>query len=524
MLQARQITCIVLLLAAVLPAGLAFAQDPEDNESPSEFKRLGSQPVENEPTLDLKLPQPEKKLETAAERRARLERERMQAVNRHLAFGDEAMRSGRVDHPVENSAWTHYSKALKLDPENARALQGLESVQQEMIDQAIAYARELDFETADRVLEDAELVRDNPAATNVARKEIAEFREEYAAELEVQAVTAMDAGDFDKAERSMIGLVALGDMDAEVNRLRRRMEEARIYGGLKPGQVIRDHFMNGGGWTPESVIVQAGNFMMGSTAFEEGRKDNEGPQHRVVFRRGFAMGKTEVTVRQFRQFVEQSGYRTDAEKIGHSMIYDHHSGRLIRRDDVDWEYDYEGRQAKDDLPVVHVSWNDASAYVLWLGRGTGKPYRLPTEAEFEYAMRGGSSSRYWWGDEEPAQTVENLTGEDDVSRNRRQWETFFEDYGDRHWGPAPAGSFRTNPVGLYDIGGNVAEWVMDCWHESYIRAPSDGSAWVNPGCSRRVIRGAFWASSPEQARSAFRLSASPTLRDARVGFRIARDL
>ena len=524
MLQARHIACILLFLAAILAAGLACAQEPEESESPSEFKRLGGQPVENEPTLDLKLPQPEKKPETAAERRQRQERERMQAVSRHLAEAEEAMRAGRVDQPIENSAWTHYSSALKLDPGNAAALEGLVAVQEDMIAQAIAYANELDFETADRVLEDAELVRENPSAIQAARKEIAEFRAGYAEELEMQAVTAMDAGKFDQAERALIGLVALGDMDTEVSRLRRRMEEARVYGGLKPGQVIRDHFVSGGGWTPESVIVQAGNFMMGSTAFEDGRKENEGPQHRVVFRRGFAIGKTEVTVRQFRQFVEQSGYRTDAEKIGHSMIYDHHSGRLTRRDDIDWEYDYEGRQAKDDLPVVHVSWNDAAAYVRWLGRGTGKPYRLPTEAEFEFALRGGRSSLYWWGDESPSQVVENLTGEDDVSRNRRQWDTFFEDYGDRHWGPAPVGSFRANPAGLYDIGGNVAEWVMDCWHESYIRAPSDGSAWVNPGCARRVIRGAFWASSPEQARSAFRLSASPTLRDARVGFRIARDL
>lgn len=524
MLQAREYACILLFLTGAFLAGNTCAQDQEESGSPNQFKRLGGDPVENEPELDLSLPTPDVKPETEADRRARQERERRARVNRHLAAANEAMRSGRVDHPVENSAWTHYRKVLEIDPGNETAIEGLVRVQREMVDRAVVIAKELDFETADRVLEDAALVRQDQEPVLRAQEEIAEFRAEYAAELEIQAVTAMDAGHFDQAERALIGLVALGEMDSEVNKLRRRMEEARVYGGLKPGQVIRDHFMNGGGWSPESVIVKAGSFMMGSSAFEDGREDNEGPQHRVVFRRGFAIGKTEVTVGQFRDFVEKSGYRSDAEKLGHSMIYDHQSGRLARRDKVSWEHDYEGRRAEDDLPVVHVSWNDAHAYTRWLARGTGKPYRLPTEAEFEYAARGGRTSRYWWGDGTPANTVENLTGEKDVSRSRRQWETYFDNYGDRFWGPAPVASFGRNPFGLNDIGGNVAEWVMDCWHDSYIRAPADGSAWINPGCDKRVLRGGYWASSPDQARAAYRFPAAATVRDARVGFRVARDL
>jgi formylglycine-generating enzyme required for sulfatase activity len=186
--------------------------------------------------------------------------------------------------------------------------------------------------------------------------------------------------------------------------------------------------------------------------------------------------------------------------------------------------DYEGREADDDLPVVHVTWNDAIAYTRWLAKGTGKPYRLPTEAEFEYIQRAGRTSRYWWGDGAPSQVVENLTGEGETSRGRRKWEVFFDGYDDGHWGPAPVASFPANPFGLFDVGGNVGEWVMDCWHDSYIRAPDDGSAWINPGCDQRVVRGGYWASSPDQARSAYRMKASPTARDARIGFRIARDL
>jgi formylglycine-generating enzyme required for sulfatase activity len=120
--------------------------------------------------------------------------------------------------------------------------------------------------------------------------------------------------------------------------------------------------------------------------------------------------------------------------------------------------------------------------------------------------------------------VENLTGELDVSRGRRQWSTYFEGYKDGYWGPAPVASFVTNPFGLHDMAGNVGEWVRDCWHDTYLRAPVDGTAWLNPGCKLRTIRGGYWASSPDQVRSAFRLSAQADRRDARIGIRIARDL
>ena len=227
---------------------------------------------------------------------------------------------------------------------------------------------------------------------------------------------------------------------------------------------------------------------------------------------------------EFREFVSQTRYRTDAEREHFSFIYNHRSGRLTRHDDVSWKMDYEGREAGDADPVVHVSWNDAQAYVNWLAEGTAKPYRLPSEAEFEYALRGGKNTMYWWGRGTPRHVVENITGEMDVSRSHRNWSTSFKDYSDEFWGPAPVGSFKPSPYNLFDIGGNVGEWVKDCWHDTYMRAPVDGSAWVNPGCKLRVIRGGYWASSPVQTRSAFRLSAKPDSRDARIGFRIARDL
>ena len=124
----------------------------------------------------------------------------------------------------------------------------------------------------------------------------------------------------------------------------------------------------------------------------------------------------------------------------------------------------------------------------------------------------------------PETYVGNLTGDGDRSATRRTWVNAFKSYSDGYWGPAPVGQFEPNAFGLLDMIGNVSEWTEDCWHDSYRRAPIDGTAWVNPGCNRRVIRGASWASAPDQVRSAFRLNASPDTTNGRLGFRVARDL
>ncbi len=445
-------------------------------------------------------------------------------IEGQLEAARKAVKENRIDQPDNNCAWFFYRQALDNAPENIEAQQGLISVQEHILARALEQAKVLDFDSAERSLEDAELVWQDKKLVDQARERVEQFKKERAGALEESAVKAMDSGQFEAAERYLIDLVALGGQDERINALRRRLEEARIYGGFKPGQIIRDHFMQGGTWAPQSVVVLAGSFMMGSTEFDQGRVENEIPQHRVTFRRGFAIGQREVSVTEFRLFVQRTGYRTDAERFKSSTVYDQYSGRLMEKKDVHWQMDYEGKPANPNDPVIHVSWNDATAFVDWLAKGTGKPYRLPSESEFEYALRGGTSSKYWWGNGSPGKVVENLTGDGDSSRGRRRWSIAFSDYTDKFWGPAPVASFSPNPFGLFDIGGNVAEWVRDCWHDSYVRAPLDGSAWINPGCSDRVIRGGYWASSPENTRSPYRLFAKPDYRDSRTGIRIARDL
>ena len=236
------------------------------------------------------------------------------------------------------------------------------------------------------------------------------------------------------------------------------------------------------------------------------------------------MTRHEITVGEFRRFVEATGYVPRATQRGHSMAYDVRSGNFLRGSGIDWRSTYDGRPAGDDLPVVHVTARDAEAYAAWLSGQTGEHYRLPSEAEFEYALRAGGSGRFPWGDGLPPPGVDNLAGSRDVSSRGRRWSNAFPGYGDGWWGPAPVGRFAPNAFGVFDIGGNVSEWVADCWHKGYRRAPANGAAWVNPGCRIRMYRGGSWASAPAQTRSAWRAPGGVVVTNARVGFRLVRQL
>jgi formylglycine-generating enzyme required for sulfatase activity len=444
-----------------------------------------------------------------------------------IKAGDAALAAGHVLEPPGESAVDFFNRALEKDPQSETARAGLVRAQGQLIEHALAYARELDFESADGWLLAAAGVLDNPQAVENARSEVAEFKRERAGELQQKVIDAMNAGAFEQADFGIIELMALGGQESLVQSLMARLEEARLYGGFGPGQIISDELRSGGS-APPVVIIDAGTFMMGSRARSDDVNDHEEPRHRVLIKRGFGLGVTEVTVAQFRLFIERTGYKTGAEISGSSSIYDETAGRLNKRNGVNWRHDYRGKEAEPELPVLHVNVNDAEAYLQWLSLETGKRYRLPSEAEYEYVARAGGKGPYWWGEGPPAEVVENLTGERDKSPSKREWTTFFKKYGDGHWGPAPAGSLRSDalvhPMGVYDIAGNVSEWVADCWHDNYVKAPTDGSAWFNRGCDRRVVRGGYWASAPEQSRAAFRFPAKSDSFGPVMGFRVARDL
>lgn len=452
------------------------------------------------------------------------ERERLEEVQRLLGLADQALETGNLLEPPDASALALYQQALEVDQDSAEGRAGLEAVRERLFARVDELLAQGDFESARELLVEVEAMGMDPEPIAERRDAIAEAREDRERRLIDDTRLAIDRGNYNRAETLINDLIGMGLEEDRIGDLRGSLDDAIRYGGLEPGQVFQDDLEGMDAYGPAMVVIPSGSFMMGSPEDEEGRVDNEGPRFRVVFDRGFALGQNEVTVGQFRRFVEATGYVSDAERSGNSRIYMAGSGRVSERRNVTWEDDYLGEPAEDSLPVVHVSWNDASAYADWLAEQTDRPYRLPTEAEFEYALRAGSRTPYWWGDGAPEEEVENLTGDGDRFNDQRRWTSAFRRYSDGYWGPAPAGSFVANPFGLFDMGGNVMEWVRDCWHDGYVRAPDDGSAWINPGCSRRVIRGASWSSTPPMSRSAFRIASQENSTDARVGFRVARDL
>jgi len=225
-----------------------------------------------------------------------------------------------------------------------------------------------------------------------------------------------------------------------------------------------------GGLGPKMVVIPAGKFQMGNF---QGNSD-EKPVHWVSISK-FAIGKYEVTFKEYDKFANATGRE--------------------KPDDEVW--------GRGDRPVINVSWHDAVAYTEWLSKQTGKQYRLPSEAEWEYAACAGTKTKYWWGNE--------------IGQNRANCKGCGSQWA---YKTAPVGSFKANKFGLYDTVGNVLEWVADYWHVNYEGAPDDGSVWK--GGSFQVLRGGSWSDYPDIARAAYRSRDNPGISSSIVGFRVVR--
>jgi formylglycine-generating enzyme required for sulfatase activity len=234
------------------------------------------------------------------------------------------------------------------------------------------------------------------------------------------------------------------------------------------------------------VMVTAGSVMMGSPV-GEGNGD-ERPQHTVTIEKPFAVARFAVT------FDEWDACAADGGCNGYAPM------------DQGW-----GRGRR---PVINVSWDDASAYAAWLSRKTGKTYRFLSEAEREYVTRAGTTTPFWWG--APIATSQaNYDGTvayDNAPAGEYRGKTL------------PVDSFQPNDWGLYQVHGNIWEWVADCYRDSYAGSPTDGSAWTSAECSFRVLRGGSWISSSRDLRSANRYWYAADVRRADVGLRLARTL
>jgi formylglycine-generating enzyme required for sulfatase activity len=265
---------------------------------------------------------------------------------------------------------------------------------------------------------------------------------------------------------------------------------------------------------PEMVVVPSGSFMMGSPAGEAGRLVSEGPQRLVSIARPFAVGKFEVTRGEFAAFARENDHAIDDKCYtveGAGWL--ERAGRSFRNP---------GFAQDDRHPVVCVSWEDASAFVAWLSKKTGKTYRLLTEAEWEYAARAGSSTRYHFGNSERDACTYGNVADETAKQGIRDNDWMVAGCRDGYIHTAPVGSYRPNAFGLFDMHGNVWEWVQDCASGNYSSAPTDGSVGTVGRCNsyNRVRRGGSWLSI--QTRLAFRLLGGPVASD--VGFRVARTL
>jgi formylglycine-generating enzyme required for sulfatase activity len=243
---------------------------------------------------------------------------------------------------------------------------------------------------------------------------------------------------------------------------------------LKPGSTFRDCTTD----CPEMIVIPAGDFMMGSV---EGVGSNqERPSRRVTIAKPIAVSKFEVTFQEWDACVTSGG-------CSH------------RPDDRNW-----GRGTQ---PVINVSWHDAKQFAAWLAHKTGSSYRLLSEAEWEYAARAGTTTRFFFGDDEAVLSNHGWSALNSENRTH------------------PVGEKRPNQFGLFDMHGNAAEWVEDSWHDSYHGAPADASTWVEGGdVNRRVVRGGSWHTKPDWLRSAFRWGSIAESRSWLTGFRVARTL
>lgn len=266
---------------------------------------------------------------------------------------------------------------------------------------------------------------------------------------------------------------------------------------------------------PEMVVVPAGEFTMGSPDAEAGHQTSESPRHRVRIAHAFAVGKYLVTVGEFARFVAATHY--DAGDQCLTM----EGGGLDSRKGRDWRH--VGFEQTDQHPVLCMSYGDAEAYIAWLSKMTGHAYRLLSEAEAEYVNRAGTTTAYWWGDD-PAAACAYANGADLDAKAQLPQLSANTACHDGYVFTSPVGRFRPNPFGLYDTTGDAWSWTADCANDSYVGAPTDGSANLGGDCGQHILRGGSKLNDPTYLRAARRIWHLNDVRSFNHGLRVARTL
>ncbi len=327
------------------------------------------------------------------------------------------------------------------------------------------------------------------------------------------------------AYRNALNLDPGRDFDNNINRLIKGIE--RLFQPHQPRAPQPKEWTNSIGM--KLALIPAGEFLMGSDESDPDAYDDEFvdkaagkmQKHRVRITRPFYLGVTEVTRGQFRRFVDEAGYQTEAEKKDSKGGYGWNEATKQFEQDPKFTWQNAGFEQTDDHPVVNVSWNDAQAFVAWLSRKEGKTYRLPTEAEWEYACRAGTTTRYVFGDDPEGMAAFGNIADGTLKEKYPNWQWATIAARDGYVYTAPVGRYKSNKWGLFDMHGNVYEWCSDGYAADYYKeSPVDDP----PGATQaacRVVRGGSWINNPRFARSAYRIRNVPGNRGSYLGFRVA---
>lgn len=303
--------------------------------------------------------------------------------------------------------------------------------------------------------------------------------------------------------------------------------EAHELAGIKSKK--QQPIVNNNPLTPALSRIRGGRFSMGCSNGDVTCEAYEKPAVNVTVE-DFRMGQTEVTVGQFKRFVKASGYVTDAEKNagGFKGCYVYRDVGGISRSTAKWNWDKSsswknpGFKQSDLHPVTCVSWNDALAYTQWLTRHTGVAYRLPTEAEWEFAARAGSTTRFQTGNSPDGLCASGNGADKTVSPKGSRWASHAS-CADNHWFSAPVATYAANPYELHDMQGNVWEWVEDTWTVNHNNAAIDGQANISGDPNKRVLRGGGWDGGTQQQRLSARRLGQVASRTSMIGFRVVSD-
>jgi formylglycine-generating enzyme required for sulfatase activity len=467
----------------VLQDGFAYLQERRPASVNELLSALRKAAAPSEEELAARAEQAQRESEARAQR----EQQRQNELAAQAAQAEQAKAQARADEEKRKAMAAELAARRQAEAQAAAA----EKQRQEQQRRALEAKQRAEAEAAALARKQAlreQLLARREADAKKAREE-REEQQRKAAQLKAEAAYRQEQERHRKqqAERHAAELAAVASHTpvADVN------------------GVLRDRFLDGSGAGPDLVLIPTGRFQMGSheheqaTAIKAGAQKNwlerELPQRWVGIEHSFAMGRYPVTVGQWRQFVKDTGWESQS--------------------DTDWRAP--GFAQNDDHPVVGVSWMDAQLYLRWLSQKTGQVYRLPTEAEWEYACRAGTKTAFSFGD---TISTEQANYDGHYTYNGGQRGAYVQ-------GTSKVGAYQPNPWGLFDMHGNVWEWTQDVVHSNYVGAPADGSAWEEGGDpARRVLRGGSWLYNPRYLRSAVRNGFSAVLANDIVGFRVARKL